>query len=141
MNKIYMVTCGIYSDYREFGFYSTKEKAEEVIKILKENNNTDVNDDVVEVIVDSLEPSFLRTHDFYYISMERNGDIIFVSKGTKESYYENNQFYITECSIANYKRSSTGNCLSMSVYAHDKQHAVKIVNEKRIQLIANGEWE
>ncbi len=35
----------------------------------------------------------------------------------------------------------SGTCLSMIVAAKDEQHAVKIVNEHRIQLIAEGQWK
>jgi hypothetical protein len=31
--------------------------------------------------------------------------------------------------------------LQADVWAKNEQHAVKIVNEKRAQMIANGEWE
>jgi hypothetical protein len=33
------------------------------------------------------------------------------------------------------------NCLMARVFAKDDQHAIKIVNEYRTQMIAKGEWE
>lgn len=32
-------------------------------------------------------------------------------------------------------------CLTVRVFANDDQHAIKIVNEYRTQMIAKGEWE
>lgn len=44
MNKVYIITAGYYSDYGIECCFSTKEKAEEYLKLIKENlDNDDIN--------------------------------------------------------------------------------------------------
>ena len=40
-----------------------------------------------------------------------------------------------------YQGKGVPDCLNATVLARNEKHAIKIVNEKRAQIIAAGEWE
>ena len=44
MSKVYMLSCGCYSDYEVLGIYSTREKAEHYRKIFEREETNDVEE-------------------------------------------------------------------------------------------------
>ena len=73
----------------------------------------------------------IRDKTRYYIKMDINGNTEVISEAPDtnlSTLCELHRFYgITK--------------LDIYCWANNKQHAVKIANEKRIQLIENGEWD
>lgn len=120
--KLYMVTDGDCSDYCVRGIYSTPEKAEWAKKLYAAKNDID------EIEVDALPdapPGML----WYFVKMDVAGnspDVRRVNAG-----YAGQD-----------KWAPCGDNKHVAFYqwAEDEQHAVKIANERRAQLIANGGW-
>lgn len=114
---IYIVTKGCYSDYHIVGATTDKEKAEEMCEF--------VGGDVEEYEDCKID---FKNKNMYRVSMDINGDTKSVGIVTD----------ILDVSTSHTK-SYEGNLVNYC-WATDEQHAVKITNELRTRLIANGEW-
>ena len=123
MTTSYVVTTGEYSSYSIRGVYSTREKAEYAAKLFR--------GDVEEFEIDSY-PDHPRGLLRFFVRMERGGESIVGEAGPTEKGYQPHYF------SADYWTGVQE--LWMHVWAKDEQHAVKIVNEKRGQLIAGYQW-
>jgi len=133
---IYIVTEGEYSDYGIVAIFSTKEKAQNFISITAAPD--DLSDyeieewplDEHEALIEKFKKKELS---IYMVSMYRNGDVEEVREEEKKSIWIDN-------ATAGKYNLWTENRIGMWVIARDEKHAVKIVNEKRTQLIAENKW-
>jgi len=134
--RLYLVTEGEYSDYKFIALFSTAEKAQEWIDFGGQG------DTIEEMLLDPPEADLVMQLGLFphWVRMTRDGATDLVTKGPAtmrmdawqcEDWYQNitreigsNRVYMYGC-----------------VLARDDQHAVKIVNEKRVQLIASGAWD
>ena len=132
--KVYLVTTGSYSDFDIEAVFSTKEKAEEFKRIYSSTLSTlafskkysyyvDLNDEILEYDVDSPSEDWLFTR----VDMLQDGEVTDVELAVDclPGFYD----------FQNYKRT-----LVWVVKTQDFDRAVKVVNEKRIQILANNEW-
>ena len=142
MNTIWVIEKGSYSDYRVVGVYSTKEGAELVCaRINGEENHEPATvaewplDPGVEAINQGLAP--------FIVWMLRDGT-------TEKCVQDDNDFEYTlndkltiwrQSEAPAYRGKNVQDCLNGRVFAKDSAHAIKIVNERRVQMIANGEWK
>lgn len=123
MKKVYVVTDGNYSNYRIVGICSTLSNA----KILKELRNA--QNDIETVTLDDLPeaPSGMRV---YCTVMNENGDV--------------KSCNLEDCEVMTYNWTWAPYGDDKNVFFHDwarsEEHAIKIANERRIQLIANNQW-
>ena len=123
--KLYLVSDGTYSDYAVIGIYSTLELAERARLLFATDNSIEDYelDDIPET-----PPGLLP----YLVRMDRNGnttdDPCRVSVGGGE---------LSEPKPVSI---SYGDAYSFEVWADSIEHAVKIANEKRLQLIATNQW-
>ncbi len=139
MKKVWLIEQGVYSDYRVVGVFSTKENADLVCKEIKKSdyhNNPEVREWNLDPGVSQLNKGYLK----FRVLMLRNGDTEDISP---INYFElEEKCYIWERSKAEaYKGKGLKDVLDAEIWAKSKQHAIKIVNEKRGQMIANGEWK
>ena len=115
--NIYIVTNGEYSDYRIIAVFLDEEKAEELRK--------EINADKVEVWKTGEEKLTIK----WWIRMNRNGDVttIYFSELSEKKPRDLDIVHIH-------------NILSLSghVWAETKEKAIKITNDHRRQLIAEG---
>ena len=120
MTTIYVVTEGCYSDYSICGVYSTKEKAEHAKVVW-------LDSDIEEYELDDLESK--SNMFFYEVQMDVNGNTRKVSKTrpTIDAWWP--------CG----GMQGDGFC-SFFMWADNEKHAVKIANERRVQLIASNDW-
>lgn len=125
MTTIYVLTSGSYSDYRVDGVYSTREMAQAVI-------DRGWGGEIEEYELDELADFLEKGLNCYWVEMQRNGD------SEVRASYPNNDGY-EELSLWAYEPREYRLC--MRIVAKDEQHAVKIANERRMQLIASGEWK
>jgi len=128
---IYAVSRGQYSDYGIVGLFSNKELAKEFIKL-------GGGDDIEEYELDQFKSHVRKGFSSFHVQMDKEGNT--------SNVHINNLEYNLEDRIdlqfewKNY--AYTGKVLLYTnVLASNKEHAVKITNEKRAQLIASGEWE
>lgn len=122
--EIYVVTSGSYSDYAIDAIFTDINKAEEY----KTNFECD------EVETHNLNPSTVSFH-MTVVSMLRNGD----SKNTyKVIIHKNTSGFVR---YASSKHPYTMEDIFVwNVNTKDKTIAIKVVNEKRIQILAAGCW-
>lgn len=125
MEIVYIVTQGQYSDLSIKGVFTTRKKAQTFI-----DNEGDMNEYIEEFELDkSLRP--LET--ILTPCMELNGDVRIVLKRRDKpenviltrfgkDYYDKNHYLICD------------------VVTDDEERAIKVANERRTMLIANGEW-
>jgi hypothetical protein len=128
MTKLYAVTTGSYSDYSVNGIFSTKQKAKDFKAAFP--NETDFND-IEEFELDPSAPDW-KDKDIWFVRMKRNGDVLEAEKRDKSLY----GFFSVGDQGFDINRD-----IYMTVLAKDKEHAIKIVGEKRAQLIAEGGWK
>lgn len=124
MEKIYVVTSGSYSDYAIDAIFTTEKKAEEY----KDNFNCD------DVEIHDLDPSTVAFH-MTTVSMLKNGT-------TLDSYcmaHHKNLSGFVRYGGSRYPCTQV-DTLFWNVNTKDKKRAIKVVNEKRIQILANECW-
>ena len=131
--QIFIVTSGDYSDYGIDSVYSTKENAEKYIKLYPS-----IRYEIEEFDVDEEMALINRIRDekitIYLVCMDRDGNV-------KEIRKESPRISLVEELLAGkHRRVLYADCMDLCVIAKDEKHAIKIVNEKRTQMIANNEW-
>jgi len=134
VSKVYVLTEGEYSDYHIVGVYSTKEDAEAAKRwILGVKNVSSYFASGVVVEEYELDPhadAIRQGLTAYRVRMAWNGDTEAVYRADDDAYGR------TICMGGGINALAQG--VSGVVFARDEQHAVKIVNEKRAQMIAQG---
>ena len=126
--KVYVLGDGCYSDYAIRGICSTKKKAIE----LKEKFGFE--HDPEEFELDSLE--LIPSKPVFFVRMDKEGNTTEVESRRTDDY----GWYNVMCAFEKEFGFDADEDLYMTVFADDKKHAVKIVNEKRGRLIANNKW-
>jgi len=128
-NKIiYVVTDGEYSDFHIEGVYESKELAEEVhgvgCDIGEWNLNTDINE----------RRQGLKR---FNVMMLRDGSIHQV-----RDYWRNNREPLDHkpADYFQFDKKVTLSIADFEMWAKDETHAIKIANERRVQLIASNQW-
>ena len=132
MVKAYVLTEGEYSDYHIVGVYSTKENAEAVKRwIVAEDDDSYIASliDIEEYELDPGVDAIRQGLNAYRTQMSWDG--------TTDGVYRVDADYDRESFIGS-KIEANWWGVSGQVFARDEQHAVKIVNEKRAQMIAAG---
>ena len=158
MTTIYVVTAGRYSDYRICAVYDNRGDADYHAAHLEgQDEDSDYGARVEEydlnphrqIIADRLKP--------FHVEMARNGDTHVAAPCALEDVQRyracvmlvdaereaiDQRYYSGAISDARrhelYREAPTAG--QFYVLATDAQHAVKIVNEKRARLIAEGRW-
>ena len=133
--KIFIVTSGEYSDYGINAVFSTKENAEKYIGTIYSSDRIEIEEWGVDedmALINKIRSGEIAV---YMVSMFKNGNI---EKIKKE---EPLAVRWIKVALAGEYSLWTENRLGMWVIAKNEKHAIKIVNEKRVQLIANNEWD
>lgn len=129
--KIFIVTTGEYSDYSIDSVFSSKELAE---KYIEDNKDSLSNPMIEPYIIDSVVPQNGLIP--FKVKMHRGGtsDVV-IYKGGEQ--YKTNTNGLVEINIRN---GINKYFLVAIIKARDKEHAAKIANERRGQLIAENKW-
>ena len=128
MSLVYAVTDGSYSDYYVIGVYSTQKRAEYAHRLYHADNEIEV------WVVDEL-PEHPRNHLMFNVQMARDGEVVDID----QDYPHRNIVGIE--SASNYGRVRVRENLAFHVWAKDEKHAIKIVNEYRGRMLADGMWD
>jgi hypothetical protein len=127
MSKSYVVTDGDYSDYRIVAVFDDKELASKFVE--------KYGGSIEEYDVNPARYEIENKYSVFRIEMNKNGD-------TKE--------IDSHCDVSNFNRAINKetynpyynkNLMLTYVIAKNEKSAVKIANERRIQMIANNEWK
>jgi hypothetical protein len=119
--KVYLVTSGQYSDYRVEAVFSTIERAESY------KTGVQYANDVEEYDLDPEEPPRLKEGEsLFYVHMMKNGSVDFCRACTEDP------------SIFVQERWGVQNIHGATRL--DREHAIKVANERRASLLATGNW-
>ena len=145
MKTIYAVNSGSYSDYRIDALFSSKEKAKEFMAAMKKNDSRADYNDIEEYQLDPPTIDLLKRRYFVWgVIMLIDGTVerVGVTPNSKDDIKAAGSYYIWErTKTSAYQGKGVPDALRMTVWAKTAQAAVKIVNEKRAQMIATGEWK
>lgn len=128
----YIVTRGEYSDYHIVGVFSARDAAQSFIERITDRYD---NPQIEEYILDAILPpagmdlwDIVMKRDGASVSAVINGDCFSWERGAIE--------------LVRLNRFDGEPHLEILVqcFARDKEHAIKIANEKRAQIIAEGNW-
>ena len=139
--KVWAVEQGSYSDYHVVGVFSSEENAQKIVDFL--HNDYD-QPSIVEWTLDPCIYALSKGYTPYVVLMLRNGDVESCKSAGLYSYAVNDipNLYVwrrTEASA--FAGKGISDCLHATVWARHAKHAIKIVNEHRTRMIANGEWK
>ena len=142
MSKVYIVAHGAYSDYHIDYHIVGVFDDEELAKKFKDLCNCD---NIEEHELNPCRQQITNGYALFGIRMLRNGTI--KKSGRAEAPYSIEKAFM-ELEVClnpeteeNYPYRDTGRkVLCATVLATTMRHAIKIVNEKRTQFIAEGKW-
>lgn len=135
MKTIWVVEEGEYSDYHVVGAFSSEANANQIADL--------VGGDVAEWKIDPNIAELNKGLRIYSIQMQKDGTIDSCEKVDMSSYA------LTSISVVMWRRSqapayigkNVDDVMTATVWAKDRKHAIKIVNEHRAEFVANGKWE
>jgi hypothetical protein len=125
--KVYIVTQGDYSDCRNIGVFTTREAAEAV------------GGDVEEWLLDNVAGA-PGHYTYFSIFMDREGNTRYAAPMEYVGRNQSKHNFIPKEGWPIRRGIDMSDCLECEVWAKDILHAVKIVNEKRAQFIAENKW-
>ena len=138
--SIWVIEEGSYSDYDVVGVFSSKKNAEVVMKALSGRDYGD-GPAITEWQLDPDVEELNAGLTLWTVWMLRDGTTERCEQCHYYSPYGNGQLDIWRRSTAPaYRKKGVQDCLSGSVWAKDAEHAIKIANEKRTELIALNKW-
>ena len=132
--NVYIIESGMYSDRSVFAVCSSRQKADNLIRSMrvweKQNKNCQEAYSITKVVLDELIDKISAGYLAWHIIMGRDGSILKKSQ-------KNSEYYAYMCSKSGYQGNSRLDCF---VWAKDETGAIKIMNDRRCQLIANNKW-
>lgn len=140
-NTVWVVEKGSYSDYSVVGVFSTRVNAESTADAL--NADESWLHDKATVAEWPLDPSVDERRKGYHrfiVHMLADGSTERCEQAAISAYDIGGSCEVWRRSTAPaYAGRGIKDCLMATVWARDAKHAVKIVNEKRAQFVANGQ--
>jgi len=131
MDRVYIVTSGYYSDYMICAAFSTLEKAQEYMDKDKDEEHGDGSAQIEIYLLDCEKPVSITN-----VQMLKDGTVL--ETETKESDSR------LDIGLYNYYAVKPGKYdemyISWNVETDSVERAIKIVNEKRAQILAANAW-
>lgn len=137
---VFVIEQGEYSDYRVVGVFSTKKKAQTVYDALKAAGNSDLHDKISEWTLDPFVLELQKGYSPFVVIMLKDGTVERCDRREFSSYCSNS-FLWKRTEAPAYKGKGIPDALNATVFARNEKHAIKIANEHRTKMIANGEWK
>lgn len=132
-NTVWVIEQGDYSDYRVSGVFSTRENAERIAAIL--GGDAAVAEWELDPTIADLDAG--RTP--YVVIMSADGTVEKLAvphgDGWSPAYFAPWR----RSTVPAFRGQNALDAVNARVWAEDDKHAVKIVNEKRLAMIAAGE--
>ena len=141
MSKVYLVTSGSYSDYSVVGVFSSRENAVEFMSRVGEGDYNNWND-VDEMDLDATLPQIRAGLTPWFVEMHRDGKTDRIERKELSDYGSTSEGagIWRRSQAPAFRGQGLDDLLHANVFASSAEHAVKIANEYRTQMIANGEW-
>ncbi len=128
LQAVFLVTRGEYSDYRVCGVFTDKKLAQKYIdsfvKIYKEFR-------IENYTLNPYQHELKNDYKPFFLRMTKEGNCTEIRiKDSSYGFEEENIYFGFDIDKD----------LCISIFAKDEKHAIKIANEKRVQLIASNRW-
>ena len=137
MMKVYAVTSGIYSDYGIEALFSSKEKAEEFMRLFP-RRTPEYNDPEEYVLNPDAVDHVKKGRSLWVVTMSRDGSV-------SEAYKKGNDCWSLYGPPEIVERKTGGRApekvLRVMAWAKTEEQALKIANGQRARMIAKGEWD
>ncbi len=137
---VYAVSSGTYSDYSVDAIFSTRERAQAFMHTFPVDGHNDIKEY-------ELDPDYVDRvrsgQSVWRVFMLRDGTTERVERLDMSTYIalNTNEPHIWKRSEAPaYRGKNIPDCLNARVWAKNEKHAIKIVNEYRTRMIAEGRW-
>ena len=127
--NVYIVTSGDYSDYHIEGVYSSQE-------IATESHKGEFN--IEEWKMDSGVAEQRQGLSRFHVMMLRDGSIHHIGPYWGDRQRPND---LPPTAYFQFSTQETFLVATFEMWAKDEQHAIKIANERRVNLIATNTWE
>jgi len=131
--KVFLVFHGSYSDRKVVGVFDDRALAERLRDLIHADEEVDERD--LNPFLPQIQEGLRR----YSVEMDRDGSSD-VEPVTSSSFCSDDFLEWWEPDDPQ-ETIVAGRLLTMEVLARDEEHAVKIVNDHRRQLIAEGKWD
>jgi hypothetical protein len=138
IDTVWVVEQGSYSDYRVVGVFTEKRYAQVIADQVNKigADEATVAEWPLNPCIEDLNAGRVQ----FNVRMQRDGTVEDVTpreflkcENTTVAIWQRTRVLI-------YAGTGVPDCLTACVWATDQQHAVKIVNERRAQMIAQGAW-
>lgn len=133
MDKIYIVTAGDYSDYHIVTVFSSRELAE---KFCTKFGDPDYEYEIEEYELDSFRQQLNNGLNCFNVSMCADGSLL----DDVDKDYNEEVILSGKTNYRIYKWDQERLMLHITCMAENRQHAIKIANEIRTQLIATNNF-
>jgi hypothetical protein len=124
--QVYVVTSGGYDEYHIVGIFSTMDEAEFINNITRDANAVEA------FTLDNVSPILRKGYKCFTVFFEDNGD---------SCVYDADPVGIMGNKVELMGIVERLRFWRFTILAKDKKHAVKIANEYRVRMIADGTWE
>ncbi len=142
--SVWVVEQGSYSDYRVVGVFSTEAFARTVASAINGPEGEEKYEDAtcseweLNPGIDGLRKGYKP----YLVQMQKDGTADRVESRDVSGYEIGGNVQMWRRSTAPaYEGQGIADVLLATVWAKDERHAVKIANEHRTRMIADGTWE
>ena len=126
MSKVYVVTSGSYSDYGISGIFTTRKLAQAFIASFKKGEFNDIE----TWTLNPFEIQLKAGHKPYFLRIDKKGNTSDIKIADSSYGFEENMNHGFDIS----------NNMYLYIYALSPEHAIKIANEKRVQILAKDKW-
>jgi hypothetical protein len=137
VTTIYAVSSGDYSDYSVLALFSTQELAQDYVDTILAGKSYDTPR-IEEYELDPEVPSLRAGLSAWLIGMDRDGNVIRADQGSP-GFRMRGPYFIC-CKQGRGFAGQEPRGIVFACVAKSVDHAIKIVNEWRIQLIAENRW-
>ena len=130
LQAAFLVTRGDYSDYRVCAVFTEKALAEKYIDSFKGNSYEEFR--IENYALNPYQYELKNDYKPFFLRMTKEGNCTEIN--VKDSSYG---FEDEDIDFG----FDVNKNMYISIFAKDETHAVKIANEKRVQLIAGNRWK
>ena len=147
MKTIWVIEKGSDSDYWVVGVFSTKENAQVVCDRINKDESYE-RATIDEWPMNPGVEAINQGHEVYLVWMLRDRTVEKVQCKSEGCDFQWALQWALNDKLTVWRRSeapahqgkNVQDCLYGRVFAKDEQHTIKIVNERRTQMIAQGQW-
>ena len=130
LQAVFLVTRGDYSDYRVCAVFTEKALAEKYIHSFKGNSYEEFR--IENYTLNPYQYELKNDYKPFFLRMTKDGNCTEI--------YVKDSSYGFEGEDIDFGFDVNKN-MYISIFAKDEKHAIKIANEKRVQLIAKNRWK